>query len=766
MKTRAFDTETFLIGPGAVAPKMVCMSVAEGNDGGLVGNGDADIVEMLKHLFEPGHMLVGHNTAYDCVVVALSYPELEPMIWAKYAAGEITCTRVQEQLINLSTHGKLDVAPLPDGSGKKLRYSLADLEQHYFGIDRSAEKTGDDQWRMNYHLLDGKKASEYPADAAKYAVDDAVGTLRVHEAQRKRAAQGVLDVAPFHAWADFALFLITERGMAIDPERVEQVRQELAEKLSPNKLQPLVDAGILRPGEPARPHTRQTKKAAQLVADSGRTGPIEDWEPHREMLEQEGIKFTSPKAPSVNRKALCAAVEQISKANGIEVKLTESGAVSADSEVLGDLSGFSEVIKCFAERQKLQKLVTTEIPRMEWKGRLAETVHFPFRVLLETGRTSSFANRLYPSGNGQQLHPMIRPCYVARPGHLLLSRDYGTLELATLGQRMIQLFGRSVHADKINAGQDNHAFLAARMAYELWPDFSATCDELGYSTNDQLYEAFMSLKGGPADYKETKGKMVSAFKWWRDFSKPTGLGFPGALGPWTFLQFAKKSYGVDVAAIAADMPAHVFQESPTLHRIAKDKLGMEDFHWTPMTRAIALAIKLKEIWLDAYDMRPYFDHIRDLHKDSANDIIGVTDEGREIQGYYYISDFGMVRRGCSYTACANGYGMQTPAAEGAKAAGIQLVRACRDASAGSILHGNAHPVDFIHDEYLVELADEGVQSNHDRAEEVGRIMRESMSMVLPDVPGLQTEGVLMRRWDKFADPTFDDQGRLIETPTD
>lgn len=758
MNVIAFDTETFLIGPEAIAPKMVCVSFSLDTFDDLVGNGDEGVLEDLRTLFELGHILVGHNVAYDCAVVAKSYPELESMIWAKYAAGEIICTKIQEQLINLGTHGKLDMIKLPDGSSKKLQYYLTTLEQKYLGINRSAEKDGDDVWRLNYNLLDGRRAADYPPEASGYAIDDSRGTLGVYNEQVRRAPAGVLGVAPFHAWADFALFMITTKGMAIDPSEVMRVREQLQADLAPEKLQPLVDCGILRPGNGPRPHARSLKRCLELLGKEP-TEKIEDWSSYQDFLEGEAIPFTKAVAPSVNRAALVAVVTSVCNEHGIELKLTPTEKVSTDSEVLDDLYQLNDILSIYRDRQVLQKLVTTELPRMEWEGEIADVVHFPFRALLETGRTSSFANRLYPSGNGQQIHPKVRPCYKARDGHVLLSTDYGTLELATVGQKMVDLFGHSVHADKINAGQDVHSFLGARLAFELSKDFRVTCDEQELTSNDQIYEGFMALK----DHKDQN--LADFYDWWRGFSKPTGLGYPGGLGPWTFLGFAKKSYGVNIAEIAGTLPDDSFEMSEYLLKLAKEKLGMQpaDFEWNGQTKAIALAIKLKEIWLDTFQMRPYYKHISENMKDPENPVIGMTPKGRPIQGYTYTSDFGMVRRGCSYTSCCNGYAMQTPGAEGAKTAVILVTRACRDKSMGSILYGDAHPVDFIHDELLTEHKEISVQQLHDHAEEVSSLMFQAMEGVLPDVPGIKREGVLMRAWRKKIKPTFDDQGRLIVT---
>jgi len=756
MNVLAFDTETFLIGPGAVAPKMVCVTVANADGRTLVSNGDENVVEFLRSLFAPGHILVGHNAAYDLGVIVGTYPELEELVWTKLLAGEITDTKIREQLLNLSSHGKLDMVRMPDGTNEKLSYSLATLENLYLGLDRSEQKDGDDQWRMNYHTLDGWKSEDYPEDAREYAEDDAEGTFRVYQAQcaRSKSGNGPASYGTefFHTAADFALFLMTIRGMEIDPEEVERAKEMLAIELSPEKLGPLFESGILRRGTPMQPYTRQLKKALALMEID--EAP-EDWTPFVEALGEHGIKFKAAVEPSKDMKVLKAHVEALCVEHDIEIKRTAKGAVSTDSEVVADLADFDDVMEVYAHRQALQKLVTTEIPRMQWEGETANVVHFPFRVLLETGRTSSFANKLYPSGNGQQLHPMIRPCYKAREGMVLLSHDYNTLELGAVGQTMIDLFGMSIHADKINNGDDLHSFLAARLAYALDADFRATCDQFGAATGDELYELFMQLKGSDVVATMPDGKEGSFFKWWRKFAKPVGLGYPGGLGPITFIGLAKKSYGVNLMEIAADME---FEVTPALLKQAARGYGIsnEDFTWTPKTKALALAMKLKDIWLDTFEMRPYYEHVQKNMKDPRNDHLGTREEdGSPIQGFCYTSPLGMHRAGCTYTAVCNGKSMQTPSAEGAK---LAVIRVMHEARVGR-LKGIYFPLVFVHDEIIGESPEEHAQ---EAARIVSEIMEECMDAILSDV-SVKTEAVMMRVWDKFADPTFDDDGNLIVT---
>lgn len=800
MRTISLDTETFLIGPGAIAPKMVCFTTCERDEAGvlhpfLCANGDPGVEARLRSFFEAQDVrLVLHNAAYDLTVIATSYPALEPLIWQALEDGRITDTKIREQLLNLSTHGHLDSIFLPDGSAQQLSYSLSTLTLKWLGIDTSHLKEGDDIWRLNYHTLDGLRADQYPRDAVDYAQGDAQYTLQVYEEQeRSKDVEGTTETEFFQTAADFALRWITIAGMRTDPERFAETQAMLDAELSEDKLQPLVDAGILRAGEPARPHARQQKKAMELLREW--LGPdvelnakvVEEW---RAELEGADIKFKDAEPSSLCKEMLQRRVlaTQLSLAFGdgienylgmqldelvalakdadIKFKTTDKGGVSTDSEVIQDVAEADEVLGVYQHRQSLQKLVSTELPRMMWEGRLSPTVHWPYKVLLETGRTSSSADKLFPSGNGQQIHPKVRPIFVPRPGGLLCSTDYSTLELVCVGQTMIDKFGYSVHADKINAGYDLHAYLGAQLALKLSPQFRELMRASGVNPDDadDTYELFRSLKKDLPDF----------YKHWRKFAKPIGLGFPGGLGSYKMLSLAKKTYGVNIVEEAeklfADHPELFDRQSFAIVYWAAKlyKMPKESTEWTPTLKGIALAKMLRDIWLDTYpEMREYFALFQSERRRKKGDLFGglfdgegninEADDAEQIAAsgdFTYSSPFGMVRAGCTYTSAANGEAMQTPAAEGFKTAVFNLVRECRLGR----LKGRAQVVNEIHDETIVEIFD--AAEAHEVAMVIKEIMEGSMQVVIRDVK-VTAAPCLMERWFKEAEPEFDATGRLI-----
>jgi hypothetical protein len=114
----------------------------------------------------------------------------------------------------------------------------------------------------------------------------------------------------------------------------------------------------------------------------------------------------------------------------------------------------------------------------------------------------------------------------------------------------------------------------------------------------------------------------------------------------------------------------------------------------------------------------------------------------------------MHRAGATFCATANGMGLQTPAAEGATLGVCRVSRRCY--TPGDRFYGKVFPIAFVHDEIIGEV-EIGAE---DLLYDVANIMVESMREVTPNVR-VSAEPVLMERWDKAAEPVFDEEGKLI-----
>ena len=797
MKIIAADTETGRFGeqPNGeilIHPAIICTSWAERKLEGivthLVSDGDGeDMKELWTEWLTGNDMLVFHNASYDLGVCCTTWPDLEHLVWDKLERGEITCTMLREKLLNLSSHGNLEYVSLPDGNTSKLGYALGDLALNYLGLDMSADKE-EDSVRTQYDLYAGMPSRNYPVEARTYALQDAHVPMAIYEAQAARVrthhGPSSLSTEFFHTACSFALGLMTEAGMRIDSDRFYKLKKEMEAVLCEYNLSPTIRLGMVRPAEPARPQIRQVTRATELLASEfgdlaevmmtveTEDGPqqVVDWskisELHRAVLEDDGVKFTKPKKSSLNRKVLCERVVEVCKAIGVEPKLTDTGGISADAEVIQDLAAFDQHLELedgdellpdgsdedvpihprlmsplenYQYRQAVQKIVTTELPRMMWgpegEEKPAERVFFNFNALLATGRTSSFASKHYPSGNGQQIDPRARPCYLPEKGQWLLSTDYSALELCSVAQATYEMFGKSRHRDLINAGMDLHCNLGSSLADRLPSEFSGG------------YEDFLKLKA-------TDNKL---FKHWRKFAKPVGLGYPGGLGANTFMSLAKKSYGVNIMKAAQEFPEDALPgpDNTTVAWHAR-KVGISvstGWRWTPFLKGIALSVLLKQVWLDTYpEMVAYFEWVSQ-QRDEDN--VYTNQDGRTENMLCYTTPLGMHRAGGTFTSVANGRAMQAPAAEGAKAAVYRIMKECRLGR----LKGLATFPNFVHDEVLLSIpADPAAAA--EVTDIVEAIMVESMQDVMPDVR-ISVESALMTRWRKEADPVRSRSTKLL-----
>ena len=97
MRDVAFDTETWLIQPGRLAPPLVCLTWHDGVQGGILLR-DAGLDWLAAQLADPDTRLVGANVAFDCGVAAQNRPALLPAIFAAYEAGRIVDVQIFERL--------------------------------------------------------------------------------------------------------------------------------------------------------------------------------------------------------------------------------------------------------------------------------------------------------------------------------------------------------------------------------------------------------------------------------------------------------------------------------------------------------------------------------------------------------------------------------------------------------------------------------------------------------------------------------------------
>lgn len=749
-----WDTETERFGLGNLAPKLVCAQLAargqDGNLGTMMARAqDPEMAQIIDYVLSDKYQTVAQSAAFDLAVLAANYPLLVPKIFNALAEGRVHCTRIREKLLNLTTTGDLEYRYLPDGGRQKISYRGGDLALFYLGVDRTDAKNASDAWRTNFAVLADTPIDQWPVEAREYALNDARDVVDIYEKQEFRrwevlqqTGHDPFQVEAFTTFKDFCLQLSSCWGVAVDAEEYHRLEAKMKAELTPEKLNLLIEAGILQPAELPRPNVKGHKQHV----DGCKKKWIETVNGEKRTMEcQCPVKMTVAIEEKLNKTKLQAYVQQLSGSNpNVKLKFTApsdsfpEGQISVDAEWLEEFAIHDPLLLQLQHRANLQKMVTTELPRMLMKdakgepipGCPAPFIHPRYDVLKETGRTSSYAEDKYPSFNCQNVGEEARHAYVARPGYILFSTDIRQMELVTLAQKIYSLLGWSVLRDKINAGEDVHAFLAAQICVATDNDFRNWAMSQSVQSPEDVHRLFEMLK--ESEHQEHRDK----FNHYRLLAKPTGLGYPGGLGPETFTAYAKATFDVEVS--------------------------------------VETAAQLRDIWRNSFpEMQQYFAFINEQCQDPHNQNRAVKDrqtsEVKNVRLYSYTSPMGMYRAGCVYCAAANGCGLQTPGAEGATLGFANIVRACYDHTLGSILCDDAkgpavRPSLFIHDEVAGEIRDEGYNEEggliYQRIAEIERIMVAAMKTICPDV-NVGVDTALMRRWTKKAKPRYDVQTKRL-----
>ncbi len=342
-------------------------------------------------------------------------------------------------------------------------------------LDSLADKYCDMQldkanpWRTRYATLRDTPLEQWPKEAVEYALDDATATRRVLEAQLALAAPGErysgwLVNAAVQARNEFSIHLQCVWGMRTDPTRVAALR-------------------------------------AALEKDQGEL---------RDVLLEAGLLIPNKKKPGVFIKPQKAVRDLVTTAYQGNPPTTPKGGVSVDRKNL--LATKDRRLEAYADYVANEKLRTTYLPVLEEGARHPINARFH---IVETGRRAATKNmQTPPKAEG------VRECYVPRPGFVLCSCDYDSLELRALAQINLDLFGSSPLADlyRDDPNADPHTKFAAE-------------NFLGVS-----YEEGMRLK---------KARDPELLRF-RQAAKAYNFGLPGGLGAPRFVSFAKDQYGFDM----------------------------------------------------------------------------------------------------------------------------------------------------------------------------------------------------------------------------
>lgn len=404
-----FDTETWLIAPGRLAPRLVCVTA----------QGDASPVQIFGRLDDwktpvaaalESDVVVGHNVAYDLAVLATEAPDLVPLIWKAYDDGRVGDTLIRAQLIAIAL-GRFKFDPtIPNSKGELgavPTWSLAGLAERFLG-ETVTGKDGPDVWRLRYRELDDVPVDRWPEEARRYALNDAAITRRV-----------------WNRLADYARSCAVPMVGAWIPDEVAQTRAAWALHLAgawgirtDAKSVDVLEASLTTTVEAAR----KVSQAAGLVRADG-------------------------------TRDMAAIRARVAKAYGDATATTAKGAIKTSTTVLAE-SGDAALV-AMSEATVFEKRLTTFVPTL--RAGVEGVINPRWRTLVESGRVSCTK----PNLTFQPREGGVRECYRPRAGYYFAAADYDAGELCTLAQTCVTWFGASSLADAINAGRDPHLFMAA-----------------------------------------------------------------------------------------------------------------------------------------------------------------------------------------------------------------------------------------------------------------------------------------------------------------
>lgn len=692
----SMDSETFLFGPGNMAPKLVCVSFGWYEDGKvktlLMNHEDgAQQVEDLLHQCVKGELTLSlHNAPYDVAVMAVERPRLLELFFDAYEVGGVHCTMAAEWL-NDTAMGLLraEWSEEKEEYIYKKQYSLENLARIH--LDQLPYK---DEWRMRYGELHGVPIKQWPERAREYPQQDAEFTLRVAQAQRELAERisphNPLIANLAHVCRSYlALHLVSVWGQEVDPERVETLNECLASYVDSivfegeDDDQSIEQAGLIvrtKKGKNIGKLTEKKLRLQEMVAQDllGR-GIIE----HVGSLKEDSSDWLPE--------------ELLTKGGKKGVRVLSTGAA-----VLSEcVDPILQRMASYKEGKKIQSSFGNPLAKFA-RGPMHSRYNYA-----ETGRTtcSGGSKRNRTGLNIQQLITGmpdkleelmiemigdiidVRSCIVPRKGYVYSSSDYSSLEMCTFAEVLMQKVGWSSLREAINADVDPHVKLAA----EQWLHVP--------------YEKALHM------VEVDKDPFASAM---RKLAKVPNFGLPGGMGGATLVKYAKGFYGA---------------------KFVREHFGLTQ------TQQVNKGYKIKDAWFETWPETPeYMNIMGEEVGDGDATIIQLVSE--------------RIHGGCTFTMACNTL-FQGLAADLATDALWRIVRECYDVRLNTALYGS-RVVGFVHDEYIGEHP---VEAQHEAATRLAEIAVDTGQAWCPSVK-FKCEPALMDRWHKKASTVRDDNGRL------
>jgi 3'-5' exonuclease len=360
----AFDTETELITPGRHAPPLACLTCCTpGTDVQIFGEHQA-VALFAGAIRSPDTLWIGHNVAYDMGVMAeacrVHGTDVLPWIFKAYAESRVADTMLRQKLADIAR-----------GRYRTRQYDLGTVGRiHGFPVNK------DDPWRLKYGTLRGRPVSEWPADAVKYACDDAAATLIAYMSQRDRYDPAFFVDEPAQCRKFWALHLISTWGIRTSARGVASLEKGTREALE-------VNAEILREHRLLRDDgTRDTKAAKAAMIEA---------------CAEQGIPVP-----------ITATGQAHMKAGMTHAEAVERGYVALDADACD--SSQDPLLEAYSEFSSLNYVLSKDIDGEHgMKTGIVYPLHSHFD-LADTGRSTSAR----PNIQNPRRLAGVRECYVPR----------------------------------------------------------------------------------------------------------------------------------------------------------------------------------------------------------------------------------------------------------------------------------------------------------------------------------------------------------------
>jgi hypothetical protein len=447
-----FDTETFPIREGLLAPRIVCLQYAYDDEEPKIVTGE-EITDVWMEALQSDHLLVAHNMSFDLLVLARAVPESVPYIFKALAEQRGRDTKLASVLTAIRD-GTLQDQPRK-GSSHSLKAVAAKLN-----IEIEKENTP----RLDYALVAEDPVIEWPEEFVTYALEDVVVLRAVYKGQ-------VAAFEPPDEWlqvaAAFALSLAANHGMRISRDQLKRSYDYFQGELE-RRQAILADAGVM-----------------------ASTGSI-----------------------SVNKVKLI--IEEACKKAGHPMPMTTKGGISTAAAVCEQYAEYHPVLANLSQYKTAQKMISTYLDSFEIGTRFAmPTAPNPIVATGRTswgGHSITPYNPWMPTINFERLTsgtnlqnlprvPGIRECFTPREGFYFCSVDYNSLELRTLGQACLWLIGHSTFAEgyQKDVDWDPHTYFGGQLlgvSYEEALILKATDSSFKKGPRQIGKTANFSLPGG------------------------------------------------------------------------------------------------------------------------------------------------------------------------------------------------------------------------------------------------------------------------------